>query len=330
MPRQAQPPTPPPSAELARADAVRGIRAVSTAPPGAHADRRRMRTRRAHARIGCASPPSEPPLAPTLCLYTLPPPSVCARHVPTRVARQVRRESTDVESLFIGHINGMDTMARGLRSAVKMMSDGTFDAMLHERCDLAPRSRSPAPAPHCPSGRARVHRVDAPVAHEACMAAGGRALSCASAWRAVSVSVSVCHGACKLAGTRASPPASARSLPTARPRSRTWRRWRRRRSPRSRRPPDARCVRPAPFAPRASALPRLSVVVAAGGVSLTESAPVPLGGAAGAFRVDLQRVRVQVKVAHVRVVPRARCGGAPVAVGEVARSREGGHRDSRR
>ena len=176
MPRQAQPPTPPPSAELARADAVRGIRAVSTAPPGAHADRRRMRTRRAHARIGCASPPSEPPLAPTLCLYTLPPPSVCARHVPTRVARQVRRESTDVESLFIGHINGMDTMARGLRSAVKMMSDGTFDAMLHERCDLAPRSRSPAPAPHCPSGRARVHRVDAPVAHEACMAAGARSV----------------------------------------------------------------------------------------------------------------------------------------------------------
>ena len=30
---------------------------------------------------------------------------------------KVRRESTDVEDLFIGHINGMDNYARGLRAA---------------------------------------------------------------------------------------------------------------------------------------------------------------------------------------------------------------------
>jgi xylose isomerase len=46
---------------------------------------------------------------------------------------KVRRESTDIESLFIGHINGMDTMARGLRSAAKMIADGTFDKMVADR-----------------------------------------------------------------------------------------------------------------------------------------------------------------------------------------------------
>ena len=46
---------------------------------------------------------------------------------------KVRRESTDIESLFIGHINGMDTMARGLRSAARMIADGTFDSMLADR-----------------------------------------------------------------------------------------------------------------------------------------------------------------------------------------------------
>lgn len=32
-----------------------------------------------------------------------------------------RRESTDVEDLFIAHVSGMDTMARGLRSAAKLI-----------------------------------------------------------------------------------------------------------------------------------------------------------------------------------------------------------------
>lgn len=32
-----------------------------------------------------------------------------------------RRESTDVEDLFIAHIVGMDTLARGLRNAAKLI-----------------------------------------------------------------------------------------------------------------------------------------------------------------------------------------------------------------
>lgn len=32
-----------------------------------------------------------------------------------------RRESTDVEDLFIAHIAGMDTLARGLRNAAKLI-----------------------------------------------------------------------------------------------------------------------------------------------------------------------------------------------------------------
>ena len=32
-----------------------------------------------------------------------------------------RRESTDVEDLFIAHISGMDTLARGLRNVAKLI-----------------------------------------------------------------------------------------------------------------------------------------------------------------------------------------------------------------
>jgi xylose isomerase len=32
-----------------------------------------------------------------------------------------RRESTDVEDMFIAHISGMDTMARGLRNVAKLI-----------------------------------------------------------------------------------------------------------------------------------------------------------------------------------------------------------------
>lgn len=35
-----------------------------------------------------------------------------------------RRESTDVEDLFIAHIAGMDTIARGLRNAAKIIEVG--------------------------------------------------------------------------------------------------------------------------------------------------------------------------------------------------------------
>uniref|UniRef100_A0A7S3ATI6 Xylose isomerase n=1 Tax=Haptolina ericina TaxID=156174 RepID=A0A7S3ATI6_9EUKA len=46
---------------------------------------------------------------------------------------KVRRESSDVEDLFIGHINGMDNYARGLRAAAKLIADGTLDSMRNGR-----------------------------------------------------------------------------------------------------------------------------------------------------------------------------------------------------
>merc|ERR1719460_2098516 len=46
---------------------------------------------------------------------------------------KIRRESTDIEDLFIGHINGMDCYARGLRAAAKLMADGRLDAIVKER-----------------------------------------------------------------------------------------------------------------------------------------------------------------------------------------------------
>jgi len=46
---------------------------------------------------------------------------------------KVRRESTEVEDLFIGHINGMDNYARGLLSAAKMIEEGVVDGMVASR-----------------------------------------------------------------------------------------------------------------------------------------------------------------------------------------------------
>jgi len=46
---------------------------------------------------------------------------------------KVRRESTDIEDLFIGHINGMDTMARGLLAAAALIAEGSFDKMKASR-----------------------------------------------------------------------------------------------------------------------------------------------------------------------------------------------------
>jgi xylose isomerase len=48
---------------------------------------------------------------------------------------KVRRESTDIEDLFIGHINGMDTYARGLRAAAKLIADNALDEMVDSRYD---------------------------------------------------------------------------------------------------------------------------------------------------------------------------------------------------
>ncbi|MBA0662944.1 hypothetical protein Goklo_007005, partial [Gossypium klotzschianum] len=44
-----------------------------------------------------------------------------------------RRESTDVEDLFIAHIVGMDTLARGLRYAAKLIEDGSLAKLIHKR-----------------------------------------------------------------------------------------------------------------------------------------------------------------------------------------------------
>ncbi|KAF6151400.1 hypothetical protein GIB67_041908, partial [Kingdonia uniflora] len=43
---------------------------------------------------------------------------------------KLRRESTDVEDLFIAHVSGMDTMARGLRNVAKLIGDGLWTSLL--------------------------------------------------------------------------------------------------------------------------------------------------------------------------------------------------------
>ncbi|KAJ3064731.1 hypothetical protein HDU98_011887 [Podochytrium sp. JEL0797] len=46
---------------------------------------------------------------------------------------KVRRESTDLEDLFIAHVASMDVFAKGLLNAVKLIEDGRFDAMRKSR-----------------------------------------------------------------------------------------------------------------------------------------------------------------------------------------------------
>lgn len=46
---------------------------------------------------------------------------------------KLRRESVDVEDLFIAHISGMDTLARGLRNAAKLLQDGTLTKLVEKR-----------------------------------------------------------------------------------------------------------------------------------------------------------------------------------------------------
>lgn len=43
---------------------------------------------------------------------------------------KVRRESTDLEDLFIAHIGAMDAFARGLRNAVRIIEDGLIAGMV--------------------------------------------------------------------------------------------------------------------------------------------------------------------------------------------------------
>jgi len=46
---------------------------------------------------------------------------------------KLRRESTDLEDMFIAHIGGMDTLARGLLAAARMREDGVLGGMVKER-----------------------------------------------------------------------------------------------------------------------------------------------------------------------------------------------------
>ncbi|KMZ69302.1 Xylose isomerase [Zostera marina] len=46
---------------------------------------------------------------------------------------KLRRESTDVVDLFIAHISGMDTLARGLRNVAKLIEDGTLAELVRNR-----------------------------------------------------------------------------------------------------------------------------------------------------------------------------------------------------
>lgn len=46
---------------------------------------------------------------------------------------KVRRESTDLEDLFIAHIGAMDAFARGLRNAVRIIEEGVLNKMVKER-----------------------------------------------------------------------------------------------------------------------------------------------------------------------------------------------------
>ena len=46
---------------------------------------------------------------------------------------KLRRESTDVEDMFVAHISSMDAFARGLKNAVKIMEEGILPGMKKER-----------------------------------------------------------------------------------------------------------------------------------------------------------------------------------------------------
>lgn len=46
---------------------------------------------------------------------------------------KLRRESTDVEDIFLAHISGMDTLARGLRNAAKIIEDGFLAELVRKR-----------------------------------------------------------------------------------------------------------------------------------------------------------------------------------------------------
>lgn len=46
---------------------------------------------------------------------------------------KVRRESSDVEDMFIAHVGAFDTFARGLRNAARLLEEGVLPNMVKER-----------------------------------------------------------------------------------------------------------------------------------------------------------------------------------------------------
>tara|TARA_B110000971_G_C19852121_1_gene427639 strand:+ start:407 stop:754 length:348 start_codon:yes stop_codon:yes gene_type:complete len=46
---------------------------------------------------------------------------------------KVRRESTNLDDMFIAHIGAMDTFARGLKAAAAIIADKVMDGMVAER-----------------------------------------------------------------------------------------------------------------------------------------------------------------------------------------------------
>jgi len=46
---------------------------------------------------------------------------------------KLRRESTDLEDMFVAHVGGMDCLARGLRAAARLKADGVVDKFIKER-----------------------------------------------------------------------------------------------------------------------------------------------------------------------------------------------------
>ena len=47
---------------------------------------------------------------------------------------KLRRESTDLEDMFLAHAAGMDCLARGLRAAIKCKEAGEMEAFVKNRC----------------------------------------------------------------------------------------------------------------------------------------------------------------------------------------------------
>ena len=51
----------------------------------------------------------------------------------TNFDAKIRRNSTDLEDLFIAHISGMDVMARALETAAAILEDSPYEQMLSDR-----------------------------------------------------------------------------------------------------------------------------------------------------------------------------------------------------